>query len=102
MARKRQWTGDEMGPDMVADLMRKLLIEALLLSGPVLLLVAAVSFVISVAQTLTSIQDQTIATVPRLLVTTVALLLGTEWMLRQLVSYTLDLFSNFQPYLGAR
>ncbi|MGC8549991.1 MAG: flagellar biosynthetic protein FliQ [Acidobacteriaceae bacterium] len=91
-----------MGPDMVADLMRKLLIEALLLSGPVLLLVAVVSFAISVAQTLTSIQDQTIATVPRLLVTTVALLLGTEWMLHHLVSYTLELFSNFQPYIGAR
>jgi flagellar biosynthetic protein FliQ len=87
---------------MVADLMRRVLIEAMLLSGPVLLLVAAVSLVISVAQTLTSIQDQTIATVPRLLVTTAALLVGTEWMLHQLVSYTLELFSNFQPYIGAR
>lgn len=91
-----------MSPDMVADLMRKLLMEALLLSAPVLLLVAAVSFVISVAQTLTSIQDQTIATVPRLLVTTVALLAGTPWLLHHLVSYTLGLFSNFHPYIGAR
>lgn len=87
---------------MVAELMRRLLIEALLLSGPVLLLVAAVSFAISMMQTLTSIQDQTIATVPRLLVTTVALLAGTQWLLHHLVSYTLGLFSNFHPYIGVQ
>lgn len=91
-----------MGPDMVADLMRKRLIEVLLLSGPVLLLVAVVSFAIRVVQTMTSTQDQTIATVPRLLVTTVALLLGTQWMLHQLVSYTFGLLTNQQPYLGVK
>ncbi len=91
-----------MGTDMVAELMRRLLIEALLLSAPVLLVVAAVSFAISVGQTLTSIQDQTIATVPRLLVTAVLLLAATPWLLHHLVSYTLALFTDFHQYLGAR
>ncbi len=67
-----------------------------------LLLVAAVSFLISVAQTLTSIQDQAIATMPRLPVTTVASLLGTEWMLHQRVAYTYGLLTNLQPYLGVK
>jgi flagellar biosynthetic protein FliQ len=91
-----------MGPDMVADLMRNLLREALLLCAPPLLLVALVSFLISVAQTLTSIQDQTIATVPRLLVTAVLLLVGTPWLLHHLAGYTLGLLTNFHPYLGVR
>ena len=90
-----------MGPDMVAGLMRNLLREGLLLSAPPLLLVAAVSFLISVAQTLTSIQDQTIATVPRLLLTAVLMLVATPWLLRQIVGYTMALFTNFHPYLGA-
>lgn len=91
-----------MGPDMVADLMRAMLKEALLLSAPALLVVAVVSFLISVVQTLTSIQDQTIATVPRLLVTAVLILVATPWLLHHLVSYTLGLFTNFHPYTGAR
>lgn len=91
-----------MGPDMVAELMRNVLRESLLLCAPVLLAVAAVSFAISVIQTLTSIQDQTIATVPRLMVTAVLLLLGTSWMLHQLVSYTLALLTNFHQYLGVQ
>lgn len=91
-----------MGPDMVADLMRNLLREALLLSAPVLLLVAALSFLISVLQTLTSIQDQTIATVPRLLVTAAVVLVGTPWLLRHLVAYTIGVFTNFHQYLGVR
>ncbi|ACO32173.1 MULTISPECIES: flagellar biosynthetic protein FliQ [Acidobacterium] len=89
-----------MGPDQVTDLMRQLLREAMLLSAPALLVAAAVSFVLSLLQTLTSIQDQTISTVPRLLATTVVLLVGAPWLLRHLAGYTLELFSNFHRYLG--
>ena len=89
-----------MGPDMVADLMRQMLREALLLSAPALLLVAGVSFLISVMQTLTSIQDQTIATVPRLLLTAVLLLVATPWLAHHMEGYTLQLFTHFHRYLG--
>jgi len=89
-----------MGPDMVADLMRNVLREALLLCAPALLAVAVVSFLISVAQTLTSIQDQTIATVPRLLLTAALMLVATPWLVHHLVGYTFGLLSNFHRYLG--
>lgn len=91
-----------MGPDMVSDLMREVLREALLLSAPALLLVAGVSFLISVVQTLTSIQDQTIATVPRLLLTAVLLLVGAPWLMHHMVDYTVTLFTNFHRYIGVR
>lgn len=89
-----------MSPDMVAELMRQMLKETLLLCAPALLAVAVISFLISVIQTLTSIQDQTIATVPRLLVTAVLILMATPWLLHHLVDYTLGLLTNFHPYLG--
>lgn len=89
-----------MGPDQVSDLMRQVLRESILLSAPALLVAAAVSFVLSIMQTLTSIQDQTISTVPRLLSVTIVLLVGAPWMIRHLVGYTITLFTNFHRYLG--
>lgn len=89
-----------MGPDQVSDLMRQVLRESILLSAPALIVAAVVSFALSVMQTLTSIQDQTISTVPRLLSVTVVLLVGAPWMIHHLVDYTVHLFTNFHQYLG--
>ncbi len=89
-----------MGPDEAAELMRHLLREALILGAPVLLAACVTSFVISLVQTLTSLQDQTIATVPRLLVVLGLLMAGLPWFLGRLMSYTLGLFSDFHRFLG--
>ena len=53
-----------MGPDQVTELARHLLMEAMLLSAPLLLAAAVISIALSVLQTLTSIQEQTITTIP--------------------------------------
>ncbi len=55
-----------MTADQVAELMRMTLREALLLSAPILVVAGVSSLLISLVQTLTSIQDQTLSTVPRL------------------------------------
>jgi flagellar biosynthesis protein FliQ len=89
-----------MGPDGVAELMRNLLREALILGAPVLLAACATSFLISLVQTLTSLQDQTISTVPRLLVVAGLLLAALPWYLDRLMRYTLSLFSDFHRFLG--
>ncbi len=89
-----------MSSDQVAELMRHLLLEALMLSLPVLITALAVSFVLSLMQTLTSLQDQTLSTVPRLLVVAALMLAGMPWFIRRLVTYTLLLFTDFHRYLG--
>jgi len=89
-----------MGADQVAELMRNLLKEAMILGAPVLLAACAVSFAISIIQTLTSLQDQTLSTVPRLLVVTGLLLAGLPWFLERLMRYTLLLFSDFHRFVG--
>ena len=58
------------------------------------------SVTVNVIQVLTSVQEMTIATVPRLLATAGALLLLMPWMLRKLTQFTLQILSNFRPYLG--
>ena len=91
-----------MSPDMAAELMRQCLREALILGAPVLLAACVTSFTISLLQTLTSLQDQTISTVPRLLVVAALLMAALPWYLGRLMSYTIALFSDFHRFLGLR
>jgi flagellar biosynthetic protein FliQ len=88
------------GPDQVAELMRQLLKEALIISTPILILAAVTSFALSLFQTLTSLQDQTLSTVPRLLIVAAVLLVGLPWFLRRLIFYTVTLYSDLHRYIG--
>ena len=92
--------GSTMGPDQVVQLMRGLLIEAMLLSAPLLLAAAAVSLAVSLLQTLTSVQEQTLTAVPRLVVVFVVTMATMPWMIHRLVGYTLRLFNDFHRFLG--
>ena len=89
-----------MGPDMVADLVRRLLLESLLLSAPLLIAGCLISVALALVQTLTGIQEQTITAVPRLLIVFFAGLVSLPWFLRRTVTYTVHLWSDFHRYLG--
>lgn len=89
-----------MGSDQVAELMRQLLREAMVLGGPVLLVASLTSFLLSLVQTLTSLQEQTLTTVPRLLVVVALMLVGMPWFLHRLMGYTVRLFTDFHRFLG--
>jgi len=89
-----------MSPDQVAELMRRLMLEALLLSAPLLIVGCAVSVALTLVQTLTGIQEQTITAVPRLLLVFFAGLISLPWFLRHAVTYTIRLWSDFHRYLG--
>lgn len=80
--------------------MRQLLREAMILAGPVLIAASITSFVLSLGQTLTSLQEQTLTTVPRLLIVVTLMLAGMPWFLRRLTAYTLHLLLDFHRYLG--
>jgi flagellar biosynthetic protein FliQ len=89
-----------MGPDMVAELIRRLMLEALLLSAPLLIVGCLISVALTLVQTLTGIQEQTITAVPRLLLVFFAGLVSMPWFLRRTVTYTVHLWSDFHRYLG--
>jgi flagellar biosynthetic protein FliQ len=72
---------------------------ALWLGAPILLIATAVSLLINVGQVLTSLQDATISTVPRLAAVAVASFLLLPWMLRKLIVFTVGLWSDFHPLL---
>ena len=89
-----------MGTDQAVELMRHMLREALLVSTPVLVAASLTSFALSLVQTLTSLQEQTLTTVPRLLIVVSLLLAGLPWFAQHLVGYTILLLADFHRYLG--
>jgi flagellar biosynthetic protein FliQ len=89
-----------MTPDLVAELLRQLMKEALILAAPLLVATAVLSFALSVFQTLTSLQEQSLTSVPRLGAIALILLVGMPWFLERLAAYTRSLLVDLHRYLG--
>jgi flagellar biosynthetic protein FliQ len=89
-----------MTPDLVAELMRQLMRESMILAAPLLIATVALSFVLSLIQTLTSLQEQSLTSVPRLAAIALILLAAMPWFLERLAAYTRLLLGDFHRYLG--
>jgi len=88
-----------MSTEQVVELGRRTLEMALWIGAPLLIVATVVSLAINIVQVLTSVQEPTIATVPRLLAVAVAALMLMPWMLRRLALFTVQLFSDFGPLM---
>jgi len=89
-----------MTPDLVAELLRQLMKEAMIVAAPLLIAAALLSFLLSLVQTLTSLQEQSLTSVPRLAAICMILLVGMPWFLARLANYTLLLLGDFRRFLG--
>lgn len=88
-----------MGVDPVVSIIRLMLAQVVLLTAPILVISLIVSLVVSLVQVLTSLQDQTLSIIPRLLATGAALFVLMPWMWRHLATYTAGVFSDFHRLL---
>lgn len=88
-----------MSAQQTIALARATLETALWMVAPLLLVATVVSLLINIAQVLTSLQEQTLSTVPRLAAVAAALFVLLPWMVRRLTGFTVMLFSDFRPYL---
>lgn len=68
-------------------------------SVPLLLVSMIVGLIISLFQTLTSIQEQTLTFVPKLLAIMIALMLMGNWILNEIVSFMQMLWGSFSQYV---
>jgi flagellar biosynthesis protein FliQ len=73
---------------------------ALKLSAPILVTSLVIGFTVSLFQSMTQIQEFTLAFVPKLVGVGVALLVSGGWMLQTLVDFTQDLFAMVPTLLG--
>lgn len=69
------------------------------LSAPVLVVSLVVGLIISIFQTVTSIQEQTLTFVPKILAVFLALMLMFHWMLNVVIEYIAELWSDFSVYI---
>jgi flagellar biosynthetic protein FliQ len=85
--------------EQAVDLGRITMKEVLLIGSPVLALAIVVSLLVNIVQVLTSLQETTLSTVPRLLAVSAGTFFLMPWMWRQLCQFTVQLLSDFHPYL---
>lgn len=89
-----------MSDTTIIELALRTMLVALKLSAPILVTSLVIGFTVSLFQSMTQIQEVTLAFVPKLIGVGLALLLCGNWMLHTLVSFTNDLFEGLPGMLG--
>lgn len=84
---------------MVLDIMRDTFYNIIINAAPMLLISLIVGLVVSVFQTVTSIQEQTLTFVPKILSIFLALIIFGSWILTNLTTYMTNLWSDFSIYI---
>ena len=88
-----------MTPEFVVSFAQEAIKVTILVSLPILALGLAVGLVISIFQAVTQIQEMTLTFVPKILIVLVALLFFSNWMLEQLMQFTLNVIHQIPYYI---
>ena len=88
-----------MSGDVVVQIGQQALMVVLMVSAPMLGLGLLVGLCVSVFQATTSIQEQTLAFIPKIIAVFVAILIFGPWMLGIMVEYVMNMFVNIPLYL---
>jgi flagellar biosynthetic protein FliQ len=89
-----------MNDNVVIDIARTALYIVIKTSAPMLLVSLVIGLIISILQTVTSIQEQTLTFVPKFIAVFLIIMLCGSWILTTLRDYMIDLFSNFGYYIS--
>jgi flagellar biosynthetic protein FliQ len=89
-----------MTTDTVVQLGTQAMSLALKISIPLLGVGLIVGVLISIVQAVTSIQEQTLSFIPKVLAMAAVLVIGGPWMLNQLLSYTTELWTSIPNMVG--
>lgn len=89
-----------MSDTTIIELAVQAMVVALKLSAPILLTSLVIGFAVSLFQSMTQIQEFTLAFVPKMVGVGIALLISGNWMLHTLVTYTEQLWGRIPDLLG--
>ena len=84
----------------VLDIAREALFNIIICAAPPLLVSLVVGLVISIFQTVTSIQEQTLTFVPKIVAVFLSIIIFGSWILNNLTGFMDNLWNNFSLYLG--
>lgn len=83
-----------MTPEVFVDILRDALFLVIVLVSSVIVPSLIVGLVVAVFQAATSINEQTLSFLPRLIVTLLALIFGGHWLVQKIMDYTIRLISS--------
>lgn len=84
----------------VLDVVKEAIYTIIICSAPMLIISLVVGLIVSIFQTVTSIQEQTLTFVPKIIAVFVGLMIFGSWILTNLTEFVTTLWSNFSIYLG--
>ena len=90
---------DDMSTDWIIDMGNDALFLIIKASATILLVSLVVGLIFSIFQTVTSIQEQTLTFVPKILAVFLTLMLLGGWMLDSMSGFMVDLWSDFSLYI---
>ena len=82
----------------IVDLAKSTLLTSLVLVTPALIVGMSVGLLVSLLQTITSVQEQTLAIVPKMLAVVATILLMLPWILSTLRDFARTLFQGLAAY----
>ncbi len=85
---------------VVIDITREALWLIIKCSAPLLIVSLVVGLIISIFQTITSIQEQTLTFVPKILAVFITLMICGSWIMNCIVEFMTALFNNFSQYVN--
>ena len=85
--------------DDVTLITRETLYTIITTSAPVLLVSLVVGLIVSIFQTVTSIQEQTLTFVPKIIAVFLTLIVLGHWMLNEMTQFMIRLWSDFPLYI---
>lgn len=85
----------------VLDIAREALYLIIITAAPPLLISLVVGLIVSIFQTVTSIQEQTLTFVPKIIAVFLGIMLFASWMMDNVTGFMEELWSNFSVYLSS-
>jgi flagellar biosynthesis protein FliQ len=77
-----------MNPEFAVELIKNMMFQAVTLAAPILLTVLVIGLAVSLFQAVTSIQEQTLTFVPKVIGVVALLVILLPWMLRSMIEFT--------------
>lgn len=89
-----------MNQDTVVSLATQAMTLAIEIAGPMMLVGLGIGLVVSIFQAVTSIQEQTLTFIPKVIGLAVLIVILGPWMLGQLVTYAQNLYLSIPQLIG--
>ncbi len=89
-----------MSPEIFVDILRDALFLVIMLVSVIIIPSLLVGLIVAIFQAATSINEQTLSFLPRLIVTLLSLIYGAHWLTQTLVEFTINLVGRIPSTLG--